>query len=131
MEFNAYYHSLENGEYLRQVVAACGLGQVKHFQELPDLEGENGADVVIVEYQDNNPQLDQWIAQAAGQPGCSEIFLLVEEASPALIWKSLKLGARELFSRAIPPEDFRDALMRVQLRHARLWQAHSEAGPLS
>lgn len=121
MQFSVYYHSQEHAEYLRQVVAASGIGQVKHCQDLSGLGGENETDVVLVEYQDNNPQLDTWIAQTTRTPGSPEIFLFVEEVSPRVIWKALKMGARELFSRTIPAADFQAALRRVELRHARSW----------
>jgi AmiR/NasT family two-component response regulator len=131
MQFSVYYHSQAQGEYLRQVVVASGIGQVRHFQDLSGLGGENETDVVLVEYQDNNPHLDNLIAQVTKQPKCPDIFLFVEEVSPRVIWKALKLGARELFSRTVSSEDFQAALTRVELRHARLWQAHSKAGAWS
>ncbi|MHB9074144.1 MAG: hypothetical protein ACYC6G_11535 [Desulfobaccales bacterium] len=125
MQFSVYYHSQAQGEYLRQVVVASGIGQVRHFQDLSGLGGENETDVVLVEYQDNNPYLDNLIAQITKQPKCPDIFLFVEEVSPRVIWKALKLGARELFSRTIPAEDFQAALIRAELRHARLEQPGS------
>jgi AmiR/NasT family two-component response regulator len=131
MQFSVYYHSQAQGEYLRQVVVTSGIGQVRHFRDLSGLGGESETDVVLVEYQDNNPHLDNLIAQITKQPNSPDIFLFVEEVSPCIIWKALKLGARELFSRTIPAEDFQAALTRVELRHARLWQAHSEAGAWS
>jgi hypothetical protein len=120
MQFSVYYHSQEKGEYLRQVVDSSGSGIVKHFQDLSGLTGMPETDVILLEYQDNNPQLDNWIVQTASKPECPEIFLFVKEAPPQVIWKALKLGARELFSRTIPSEDFRAALVRVELRYARL-----------
>jgi hypothetical protein len=120
MLFSVYYSSRENGEYLRRVVDTSGAGQVEYFQELAGLNGEKGIDVVLLEYQDNNPQLDRWIAQTTGRSDCPEIFLFVQEAPPQFIWKALKLGARELFINAIPSEDFQDALRRVELRSGSL-----------
>jgi hypothetical protein len=117
MLFSVYYHSQENGDYLRRVVDASGIGQVRHFQDFAGLNGEKGIDVVLLEYQDNNPHLDAWIAQTAGRSDCPEIFLFVHEVSAQFIWKALKLGARELFNRTIPPEDFQDAVRRVGLRN--------------
>jgi hypothetical protein len=120
MQFSVYYHSQAQGEYLRQVVVASGIGQVRHFQDLSGLGGENETDVVLVEYQDNNPHLDNLIAQITKKSKCPDIFLFVEDVSPRVIWKALKLGARELFSRTISSEDLQAALTRVELRHARL-----------
>jgi len=116
MLFNVYYHSQEIGEYLRRVVNSSGIGQLQQFKNLTGLNGENGVDAVLLEYQDNNPHLDRWIAQTTGWTGCPEIFLFVQEISPDLIWKALKLGAREFFSGTIRPEDFQDAVTRMVLR---------------
>jgi AmiR/NasT family two-component response regulator len=121
MQFNVYYHSPETGEYLCQVVmAAARIGQVGDFRDLSVMGDRSEADVVLVEYQDNNPDLDKVIVRITKKPKCPEIFLFVEEISPRIIWKALALGAQELFSRTIPAEDFQAALTRVDLRHARL-----------
>lgn len=120
MLFSVYYNSQEKGEYLRRVVDSSGAGQVLHCQDLAGLNGDKGIDVVLVEYQDNNPQLDSWIAQTSGRSDCPEIFLFVSEVSAQFIWKALKLGAREFFGRTITPEDFQDAIKRVGLRSGSL-----------
>jgi AmiR/NasT family two-component response regulator len=128
VQFSVYYHTLETSEYLCQVVmTAARLCQVKHLEEGLAWGDVSGADVVLVECQDNNPPLDAWLAQTTKTPGSPEIFLFVEEVSPGIIWKALKLGARELFSDAIPAADFQEAIKRVELRRAKLWQAYAEA----
>jgi AmiR/NasT family two-component response regulator len=124
MQISVFYHSPENGEYLCQVVmSAAGINQVGDFRELLALSGENQADVVLVEYQDNNPDLDNWIVQTAGKPQSPEVFLFMDEESPFVIWRAVKLGAREIFCRTMPPEDLQEALARVELRQARLRRA--------
>lgn len=128
MQFSVYYCSQEHGEYLRQVVTNAGMGQVRHFQDIAELKGEPGTDVVFVEYQDNNPHLDAWIVQTMQRAGSPEIFLFVDEVSARLVWKALKLGARELFSGAIAAADFQAALQRLELRQARPWQVEAKAG---
>ena len=120
MQFSVYYHSQAQGEYLRQVVAASGIGLVRHFQDISGLGGEDESDVVLVEYQDNNPHLDNLLAQITKQPKCPAIFLFAEEISPRVIWKALTLGARELFWRTISAQDFQAALTRVEVHHARI-----------
>jgi AmiR/NasT family two-component response regulator len=82
------------------------------------LNGDQAADVVFLEYQDNNPALDCWIAQNTAQPNRPKIFLFVAAVSPAFVWKALKLGAREIFPSGIQPEEFQDALLRVEERQA-------------
>jgi hypothetical protein len=116
MKFSVYYHSPENGEYIRNVMASSGIGPVKHIQDFSSLVNETGADVIMVEYQDNNPHLDNWLAQAAGKPHFPKIFLFMQEISPQALWKLIKLGVREIFSRALSPEDFHNALTRAGLR---------------
>jgi hypothetical protein len=122
MHCSVYYRTQENGEYLCQVVmSVAGLGQLGHLSELPARGDESGADVVLVEYQENNPGLDHWIAQTARQPEGPEIFLLVAEASLPVVWQAVKLGAREIFNRTTPITDFQEALVRVAKR-----QTHSD-----
>jgi hypothetical protein len=77
MLFSVYYSSREKGEYLRRVADASGAGQVEYCQDLAGLNGEKGIDVVLLGYQDNNPQLARWIAQTTGKSDCPEIFLFV------------------------------------------------------
>jgi hypothetical protein len=121
MQCSVYYCTQENGEYLCQVVlSVAGLGQLRHLSELTASGDESGADVVLVEYQENNPGLDHWIARTAAQPEGPEIFLLIPEVSLPVIWQAFKLGAREIISRATPIADFQEALVQVARR-----QTHS------
>jgi hypothetical protein len=89
---NIYYHSPKNGDYLHHVVDSSGIGRVKDCQNLEGLNGDHTADVVLLEYQDNNPALDSWIAQTTAQPGCPDIFLFVEEVSPPLHMEGPEVG---------------------------------------
>ena len=117
MRFSVYYHSPESGDYLRRVVYASGMGQLEQFHELSDLASETGADVVLVEYQEDNPNLDRWIARTAGSPQSPEVFLFLKEASAHVLWKALSLGARQCFAAAIQPEDFQAAVQRAGARN--------------
>ena len=60
LHFSIYYHSPENGDRLRQAVASSGVGQLLETEDLAQLPGagRNGTDVVLLEYQENNPS---WI----------------------------------------------------------------------
>ena len=130
MQCSIYYRTQENGEYLCQVVmSVAGLGQLRHLSELPAVGAESGADVVLVEYQENNPGLDHWIARTAAQPEGPEIFLLVPEVSLPVIWQAVKLGAREIFSRTTPAADFREALVRVARRQTHSGHAAPRLAP--
>jgi DNA-binding NarL/FixJ family response regulator len=116
MLFNVYYQSQENGEYLRQMVDDSGVGQLQNCRNLAGLPLDSDADVVLLEYQDDNPTLDRWISQTTGRSRHPEIFLWVKELTPQIIWKALKLGAREFFSSAVQPQDLQDAIRRAWLR---------------
>jgi hypothetical protein len=93
---------------------------VKDCQPLETLNGGQAVDVILVEYQKNNPALDGWIAQNASQPDYPDIFLIAQDLTPDFIWKALKLGARELFTGTVPPEEFQEAVLRVVVRKASL-----------
>jgi hypothetical protein len=117
MRFSVYYHSPESGEYLRRVVYASGMGQLEQFHDLSDLASETGADVVLVEYQEDNPHLDRWIARTTSSLHSPEVFLFFKEASVQTIWKGLSLGARQCFAADIQPEDFQAAVYRAGTRN--------------
>jgi hypothetical protein len=130
MQCSVYYCTQENGEYLCQVVmSVAGLGQLRHLSELPASGDESGADVVLLEYQGNNPALDHWIARTSAQPEGPEIFLLVPEVSLPLIWQAVKLGAREIISRTTPVADFQEALVQVARRQVRSGRSTPRPAP--
>jgi len=116
--FSVYYQTRENGEYLREVVKASGAGQLKSVEDLSALTAAPGADVVLLEYADNNLCLDRWIARTTAASRHPEIFLLVQEMSAQVIWKALRLRAQECFTRNMQPEDFRKAVRRVRADRA-------------
>jgi hypothetical protein len=115
-----YYHSRENVQYLHRLVDSSGIARVKDCQPLGSLNGGHGVDVILLEYQENNPALDRWITQTTSQPDYPAIFLFAQDLSPNFIWKALKLGARELFTGMIPPDAFQEAVLRVDVRKASL-----------
>jgi len=117
MRFSVYYHSPESGDYLRRVVYASGMGRLEQFHELSDLASETGADVVLVEYQEDNPHLDRWIARTSGSPQSPEVFLFFKEASAQVIWKVLSLGVRQCFAGLIQPDDLQAAMRRAGARN--------------
>jgi hypothetical protein len=113
MLFSVYYQTRENGDYLREVVNASGVGQLKNVEALTGLPAEPEADVVLLEYEGNNPQLDHWIARTSAGAKRPEIFLYVKEISPRILWQALRLGARECFAWVIEGKDLREAVRRV------------------
>jgi pilus assembly protein CpaE len=118
IHFSVYYHAPENQAYLRQVIDASGSGQLMESKDLAQLlsQGPNGADVVFLEYQENNPQLDQWIETTAADPHSPAIFLYFKEISTSNLWKALRLGAKECFTFPIKEEDFQNAVQRIAAR---------------
>ena len=79
-------------------------------------QGVNGIDVVFLEYQENNPELDQWIERIAVNPRNPAIFLYFKEISTKNLWKAIRLGAKECFTYPIQAEDFQQALKRIMAR---------------
>lgn len=128
IHFSIYFHDPANQEYLRQVIDASGNGQLVDSQDLAHLPDQvmNGADVVFLEYQENNPELDQWIEKTSADPRSPAIFLYFKEISTTNLWKALRLGAKECFTFPIKEEDFQNAVQRVASRtDARLAHATS------
>jgi pilus assembly protein CpaE len=120
IQFLVYYHSPENGKYLQQIVSSSGSGKLLAAADLKHLpaQGTNGADVILVEHQENNPELDRWIEEMAANPQNPALFLYFPEISTSCLWKALRLGARECFTYPIKEEEFQQALDRVISRAA-------------
>ncbi len=119
LRFSVYYHSRENGEHLRQLVNFSGTGLLvvaKDLEHLPAVSDNNDADVFIIEYQENDPQLDQWLETAAADPHSPAVFLAFKEIAAAQLWKALRLGVKECFAIPIKPEEFLEAVNRLLTR---------------
>lgn len=117
-QFSIYYDSLQNKEYLREIIEASGTGKLVESNDLAHLppEAVNGIDVVFLEYQENNPELDQWIERIAANPRSPAVFLYFKEISTQNLWKAIRLGAKECFTYPIQAEDFQQALKRILAR---------------
>ncbi|MDO9070263.1 MAG: AAA family ATPase, partial [Deltaproteobacteria bacterium] len=117
-KFNIYYNSLENKEYLRQIIEASDTGKLVESNDLAHLPSEAvpGVDVVFLEYQENNPELDHWIEKIAVNPRSPAVFLYFREISTNNLWKALRLGAKECFTFPIQEEDFQQAVKRLAAR---------------
>ncbi len=116
--FSIYYNSQENKEYLRQIIEASGAGKLVESIDLAHLPSQavNGVDVVLLEYQENNPELDHWIEKIAVNPKSPAIFLYFKEISTHNLWKAIRLGAKECFTFPIQEEDFQQAVRRLMAR---------------
>jgi pilus assembly protein CpaE len=117
-QFSIYYNTLENKEYLRTIIEASDIGKLVESSDLAHLPSEAapGVDVVFLEYQENNPKLDQWIETIAVNPRSPAVFLYFKEISTNNLWKALRLGAKECFSFPIQEEDFQKAVKRLATR---------------
>jgi hypothetical protein len=120
MQFNVYYRSQENGEYVRGLIESSEPGCVAQFKDLTDLPGVIETDVILLEYQENDPHLDRWIARVKAHSRCPEIFFFVEAVSPRVIWQALKLGVREVFTCTMALADFQEAVVRLERRRTML-----------
>ena len=109
LHFSVYYHSPANGDLLRQVIDSSGVGLLVAANDLAHLPvaGGNGTDVFLLEYQENNPELDQWIETTATNPINPAIFLVFPEISASQLWKALHLGVKECFAFPVGPEEFK------------------------
>ncbi len=115
LHFRVYYHSPEHGNQLRQAIEASGTGLLVEANDLAHLPvaDNNGTDVFLLEYQENNPHLDQWIESTAIDPKNPAIFLAFPEIAVSQLWKALHLGVKDCFSLPVRPEEFREAVNRL------------------
>jgi hypothetical protein len=116
MLFKIYYSSRKNGEYLRQLISSSGIGLVAETDNLKHLpaRGVKGVDVVIIEYQENNSNLDQWIQDATANPRGSAIFLYFHKFSLLKLWKALHLGVKECLIFPVKAEQMQAAVNRLE-----------------
>ena len=116
--FSIYYHSPKNKEYLREIIETSGSGQILESIDLDNLPGQtvNDSDVILIEYQEDRPELDHWIEKIAANPKNPAIFLYFKEISTNNLWKALRLGARECFTFPIQEENFQQAVARIMAR---------------
>ena len=117
-QFSIYYNTKENKEYLRKIIEVSDIGKLVESSDLAHMPSEAapGVDVVFLEYQENNPELDQWIERIAVNPRSPAVFLYFKEISTNNLWKALRLGAKECFSFPIQEEDFQKAVKRLTAR---------------
>ena len=118
LHFKIFYHSQEHGDHLRQVIDSSGSGQLVEADDLSHLPmaSRNGTDVFLLEYQENNPQLDQWIEATASDPNNPAVFLVFPEISTIQLWKALHLGVKECFTLPVQPQEFQEAVNRLLVR---------------
>ncbi|MCL4500915.1 MAG: AAA family ATPase [Deltaproteobacteria bacterium] len=119
LHFKIFYHSRKNGDHLRQVIDASGSGQMVEADDLSHLPttSRNGTDVFLLEYQENNPKLDQWIEDTAADPNNPAVFLVFPEISTLHLWKALHLGVKECFTLPVQPQEFQEAVSRLLVRN--------------
>lgn len=118
LHFKIFYHSQRNGDHLRQVIDSSGSGQLVEADDLSHLPmaSRNGTDVFLLEYQENNPQLDQWIEATASDSNNPAVFLVFPEISSIQLWKALHLGVKECFTLPVQPKEFQEAVNRLLVR---------------
>jgi pilus assembly protein CpaE len=117
INFSLYYRSQENCEYLKKVINSSRQGtlvEAKPLEELPE-RVNSGANAVFLEYQKDQPELDQWIKQTASDHRNPPIFLFFREITTEQLWKALRLGVKECFVFPIRPEEFQEALDRLPI----------------
>jgi hypothetical protein len=111
-----YYSSKENGDYLRQVINSPGSGIKGEADNLKHLtaQGVKGVDVVILEYNENNPKLDQWIKKATANPQGPPIYLYFHKFSMVKLWKALHLGVKECLIFPVNKEQLQATVNRIE-----------------
>jgi pilus assembly protein CpaE len=127
LHISIYYHNRNIGDLLWKTVDSSGLGQLTEAKDLADLPvvSENGTDVFLLEYQENNPRLDQWIENTTSNAKNPSVFLVFPKISTDQLWKALHLGVKECFALPLKSEEFQTAVNRVLLRNPVKTQAGS------
>jgi len=113
--FSIYHHTPEEEEYLNKVIKSVPGAAVVSSENLAHLPARpnSGVDVVLLEYQEDNPLLDRWIQKATSDPQNPPIFLLLREISTDYLWKALRLGVKECFPCPLSLDHLQEALDRL------------------
>jgi len=111
-----YYSSRKNGEYLRQVINTSGIGLVAETDNLKHLPAQRvrGVDVVILEYHENDPKLDQWIQETTANPQEPPIYLYFHKFSMEKLWKALHLGVKGCLLFPVQKEQLQEVVDRIE-----------------
>ncbi len=115
INFSLYYRTQENCEYLKKVINSSRQGTLMEAKPLQDVPQRvnSGAEAIFLEYQNGDPELDQWIKETASDHRNPPIFLFFQEITTEQLWKALRLGVKECFVFPIRPEEFQEALDRM------------------
>lgn len=115
INFSLYYRTQENCEYLKKVINSSRQGTLVEARPLQDLPQRvnSGINAVFLEYQNGEPELDQWIKENASDHRNPPIFLFFPEITTDQLWKALRLGVKECFVFPIRSEEFQEALDRL------------------
>ncbi len=114
-KFSLYCQTPESCEYLTGIINSSPgsvLAETRTLENLPE-RVNSGAHAILLEYQEGQPQLDQWIKKISADPQNPPIFLYFQEISTEQLWKALRLGVKECFSRPIRSEEFKEAVDRL------------------
>ena len=110
-----YYQTPETCEYLKDIIHSSTQAAVvedRALEQLPE-RVNSGANVIFLEYQQDNPELDQWIKKTAADHRNPPIYLYLHEISTEKLWKALRFGVKECFTHPIRCEEFQEALARL------------------
>jgi pilus assembly protein CpaE len=120
LRFCIYYYSQENGAYLQQVVNSLSHSLIVATDTLANLPPKlnSEVDVVLLEYQENNPKLDRWIEKTASERQSPPIFLYLKEINTANLRKAIRLGVKECLTFPIQEEEIKQALDLLKPRTA-------------
>lgn len=115
IKFCLYCHTPATRQYLEDVIHSSqetSVVDTRGLDHLPELVN-SGANVIFLEYLENQPALDQWIKKTAADSRNPPIYLYLQEISTEHLWKALRFGVKECFTHPIRPEEFQEALDRL------------------
>ncbi|MFZ2089669.1 MAG: AAA family ATPase [Desulfobaccales bacterium] len=115
IKFCLYYQNPETCEYLKDIIHSSQQTVVVEDRGLDQLPNRvnSGANVIFLEYLQDNPELDQWIKKTAADHRNPPIYLYLHEISTEKLWKALRFGVKECFTHPIRSEEFQEALDRL------------------
>lgn len=117
VHFSIYYRDPQVGNDLKEAVKNFGGGDLIDFNDVANLptEGLDQIDFILIQYDEKNPDLDQWI-EAHSQKAKPAIFIYVTKLSENILLKAVRLGAKDCFEIPLNEQLFREAVERLLAR---------------
>jgi AmiR/NasT family two-component response regulator len=115
MQWQIYYHTISQGEAMRQAVENAHVGSIAACRPLPELPPPQDiiGDIVLLEYDEKTQGLDNWVQQVVDDFQGPSVFLVFPRESSLNLLKALTLGVHGYFTFPLDEAEIRETVDHV------------------